>query len=290
MNRDDVTLDVPAGPPPAYKSALPKRATSWLPIVEQGCCCCSLRNCNLVQGWLSLLGNGVNILRIIVWIASGSTRSTCIRDENFNCVPTTFTMDITTSKQSSQVSVNPDTVNTIVTAILVISLIYSIISFVVSFLFIKGIRENKPSLMVHYIRNNGFGIFLYLVLSILMAVAVGSVGLFFLLFALLCGLPLYFLICANSLHIKMVEELEAPPPAPGTVVLPPGSAVVLPSGYGLSPAAPAAAPYAQLVNQGEPAPAYGFSYPAPPQYGQAPPYSPPQQQDGYPTKKVPPQE
>ncbi|KAE8741200.1 hypothetical protein FOCC_FOCC013279 [Frankliniella occidentalis] len=43
------------GAPPAYKSPFPQRATSWLPIVDQGCCCCTLRTCNLVQGWMSLV-------------------------------------------------------------------------------------------------------------------------------------------------------------------------------------------------------------------------------------------
>lgn len=228
------------GAPPPYKSLFPQRATSWLPIVDQGCCCCTLRTCNLVQGWMSLIGGVVNIVKLIYAM----------------CVPNIMKRVCDQDGCHNYLDDNPLQFgnNAWISAMMVILLIWFVIITVVAYLFIKGIREFKPALMVHYIRMCGFSIFLSLVFCTVVAVVLGS-ALFFLLFIVASGLPLYFLICANSLHIKMSQELEVQFAGPAGAAAAPS---VLPPGYGF--AAPPPNPY------GQPAPPYSAAYPAPDEY------------------------
>ncbi|KAE8742196.1 hypothetical protein FOCC_FOCC012282 [Frankliniella occidentalis] len=76
--------------------------------------------------------------------------------------------------------------------------------------------QNKPVLMVHYIRMWVVFAFFCLLATVaglcaLVDVAISGAGMGFMIFvaALSCALSLYCLICANSLHVKMTQDLQA---------------------------------------------------------------------------------
>ncbi|KAK3917406.1 Na(+)/H(+) antiporter subunit B1 [Frankliniella fusca] len=195
MAREDAALDVPAGAPPAYKNALPRKLEAMLPVVERGCFCCTLRDCNLAQAWLALVGNVVCIPIILyVMAAPNLEREMCAMfDDGKHC-------------QTVQLQLGKDPYTS---AISVVLLVYCIVTPIASWLFIKGIRENKPSLMVHYIRTTVASFYAYNVVPIFgLHSVLESLPVVVLLFVL-SG---YCLVCAHSLRLKMIQALEGPPP------------------------------------------------------------------------------
>ncbi|XP_052127768.1 uncharacterized protein LOC113215449 isoform X2 [Frankliniella occidentalis] len=101
MNRNGAALEAgPVGAPPVHSSpALPKKVTSLLPTVEQGCCCCTLPTCCKVQGWMALVGGVLEVLRLLILLVTPSTtEKSTICDDKDSCLNIVETNDTTLTK------------------------------------------------------------------------------------------------------------------------------------------------------------------------------------------------
>lgn len=202
MNRNEAGLEAgPAGEPLPMSSppALPRKLAALLPVVEQGCCC-TLLTCCKIQGWLSLVVGVLDVLKVLVVDASSSEK----------------VKDICNANESSCLKINETISGELVeydggfTFFHLVDIFCLSLIIVAAALFLKGINDNKPSWMVWHIRIGLYNIIFVLVMAVIWAVQVGGFLGFivFLLTTLLAALPLYCLICANSLHVKMCKESE----------------------------------------------------------------------------------
>ncbi|XP_034232193.1 uncharacterized protein LOC117640075 [Thrips palmi] len=161
--------------------AEPKR--TCLPIVERGCCC-ELATCCKVQGWLLIVGATLNILKSIAQLYNVSEGCNALKQQGRSCFGDEDLKSIFYFFICS----------------LVLNIIIQIIFLVTAVLFLQGIANRNPSKMAHYIRLMWVQLVVGTIAVIVMSVLVSPVLLLAFLFI---GLPIYCLICANSLKIQM---------------------------------------------------------------------------------------
>ncbi|KAE8745644.1 hypothetical protein FOCC_FOCC007645, partial [Frankliniella occidentalis] len=185
MNRNEAVLEAGSAGEPlpmSSPSALPRKLASLLPVVDQGCCC-TLLTCCKIQGWVSLVGGVLNVLKVLVYAGSAEKLKDICDANEVSCL-----------KINETISGELDEYDGGFTVITLIEIFCLILIIVAAALFLKGISDNKPSWMVWHIRIGLYHISFVLVMAVIWAVQV--------------ALPLYCLICANSLHVKMCKESE----------------------------------------------------------------------------------
>ncbi|XP_026289326.1 uncharacterized protein LOC113214231 [Frankliniella occidentalis] len=201
MNRNEAVLEAGSAGEPlpmSSPSALPRKLASLLPVVDQGCCC-TLLTCCKIQGWVSLVGGVLNVLKVLVYAGSAEKLKDICDANEVSCL-----------KINETISGELDEYDGGFTVITLIEIFCLILIIVAAALFLKGISDNKPSWMVWHIRIGLYHISFVLVMAVIWAVQVGGFLGFivFLLTTITAALPLYCLICANSLHVKMCKESE----------------------------------------------------------------------------------
>lgn len=149
------------------------RSLSWLPVVDEGCCCCSLETCCKVQGWFLSVLHLVGLVVIIAVWSSG-----CGSAWERQCDPLQI-------------------------AILTLNLLSAIVGFVATIMFLVGIYQRRPQLTVPYI--------VYLHFKFIIAIH-GAIYViqwlpYFSIFLTIPPLVLimHMLVCANSLRLKIGE-------------------------------------------------------------------------------------
>ncbi|XP_034244770.1 uncharacterized protein LOC117647232 isoform X3 [Thrips palmi] len=165
-------------------SVMAQLQRSCLPIVDQGCCC-DLKTCCKVQGWIQVVGSSLSIIAAINDFATTSAICQNVAMAGGDC------------STDGRIAATH--------AIQGINFIAHVIFLAVAILFLAGIHRGEPSKMVHYIRMIWVQLFWSSIFAIVGAVVVTPL---FLITFVFLGITVYSLICANSLHILMLADQQ----------------------------------------------------------------------------------
>ncbi|XP_034243957.1 uncharacterized protein LOC117646826 [Thrips palmi] len=164
---------------------------SCLPIVDQGCCC-DLKTCCKVQGWLQVVGCILSIISSIHVFASVPALCQDAAEKGVDCFE-----DEKMHKMRLAAAVTIEGIDVVIQVIFLLSAVF----------FLVGISQGEPSKMVHYIRMMWINLCWGIIFTIVSAVVVTPLSL---IFFVLLGVQVYCLICANSLHVQMVADRKGP--------------------------------------------------------------------------------
>ncbi|XP_034243968.1 uncharacterized protein LOC117646827 [Thrips palmi] len=163
---------------------------SCLPIVDQGCCC-DLKTCCKVQGWLQVAACILSIISSIHEFVSVPALCQDAAEIGIDC----FNDERIKMRLAAAVAFEG------------IDVVIQVIFLLTAIFFLIGISEGKPNKMVHYIRMMWVQLCWGIIFTVVLSVVISP--LYLIVFVLL-GVDIYCLICANSLHIQMAADPMGP--------------------------------------------------------------------------------